>query len=102
MVTRPVERNGLGLAPAAADRMIRLFERLFPVLPDVPAIYPEWRRLVLTYGVSGVQVHDARLAAAMKTHGLSHILTFDGDDFIRYASEGITPIDPADIMAESQ
>jgi len=29
----------------------------FPVLPDVPAVYPQWRQLVVAFGVSGVQVH---------------------------------------------
>ena len=39
-----------------------------------------------------MQVHDARLAAAMLAHGLTHILTFNADDFRRYP--GIVPITP--------
>lgn len=34
---------------------------------------PEWRRLVVNYGVSGVQVHDARLVATMLVHDVTHI-----------------------------
>lgn len=95
VITRPIDRNGFGLLPADADRLLRLIERLFPLLPDTPAIYLEWRRLVVVFGVSGVQVHDARLVAAMKSHGITHILTLNTADFTRYTSEGIVAIDPA-------
>jgi predicted nucleic acid-binding protein len=46
------------------------------------------------YGVSGVQVYDARLAAAMIVHNVTHILTFNTSDFARYAPEGIVAVDP--------
>lgn len=94
VATRPVERNGFGLVPADADRLLRLVERLFPLLPDSPAIYPEWSRLVVSLGVSGVQVHDARLVAAMIVHGVTHILTFNTADFARYTTVGIVAADP--------
>lgn len=94
VATRPVERNGFGLAPADADRLLRLVERLFPLLPDSPAAYPEWRRLAVSLGVSGVQVHDARLVAAMIVHGVTHILTFNTADFARYTTVGIVAADP--------
>lgn len=97
VATRPVARNGFGLTPAEADRLLRLAERLFPLLPDSPAVYPEWRRLVVTFGVSGVQVHDARLVASMITHGVTHILTFNTSDFTRYATGGIVAVDPATV-----
>lgn len=95
--TRPINRNGFGLTPLETDRLLRIAERLFPLLPDSPAVYPEWRRLVVTYGVSGVQVHDARLVAAMISHGVTHILTFNTADFARYATEGIVAVDPGTI-----
>ena len=97
VATRPSTRNGLGLSPDAADRSLRLLERLFPHLPDTPALYSEWRRLVVSFGVSGVQVHDARLVAAMKTHDITHILTFNTTDFDRYASIGIVAVDPTSV-----
>ena len=50
------------------------------------------------YQVKGVNVHDARLVAVMLVHGLSHILTFNVNDFHRYSSE-ITIINPNDIQA---
>jgi len=95
--TRPINRNGFGLTPLETDRLLRIAERLFPLLPDSPTVYPEWRRLVVTYGVSGVQVHDARLVAAMISYGVTHILTFNTADFARYATEGIVAVDPVTV-----
>lgn len=93
--TRPMNRNGLGLTPMEADRLLRRVERLFPLLPDLPVVYSEWRRLVMTYSVSGVQAHDARLVATMISQGATHILTFNTKDFARYGPEGIVAVDPA-------
>ena len=94
VATRPTDKNGLGLEPADADRLLRFVERLFPMLQDVPAVYPQWRQLVVAFGVSGVQVHDARLAAAMRVYNVTHILTFNVIDFVRYAALGIVAVDP--------
>jgi predicted nucleic acid-binding protein len=95
--TRPTDRNGFGLTPMETERLLRIAERIFPLLPDAPAIYPEWRRLVVAYGVSGIQAYDARLAAAMIVHHVMHILTFNTADFARYAPEGIVAVDPTTI-----
>ncbi len=95
--TRPAERNGFGMTPEKTDGLLRIVEKVFSLLPDSPAIYPEWRRLVVTFKVSGVQVHDARLVAAMNHHKVKNILTFNTSDFTRYASEGIVSIDPASV-----
>jgi predicted nucleic acid-binding protein len=51
---------------------------------------------VVAHGVQGKQVHDARLAALMLAHGITHILTLNGADFARYP--GIVPIDPASLV----
>ena len=94
VATRPVSRNGFGFSPGAADRRLRRMEQLFPLLPAAPAFYREWRRLVVAYGVSGVQVHDAHLVAAMRVYGINHILTLNTADFARYAPEGVVAVDP--------
>jgi predicted nucleic acid-binding protein len=95
--TRPITSNGFGLTPTETDRLLRIAERLFPLLPDSPAIYPEWRRLVVEYSVSGVRVYDARLAASMLVHHVTHILTFNSSDFAHYAPEGIVAVDPTTV-----
>lgn len=91
--TRPASaRGGYGLAVDVAERKLRLLERVFALLPDAPAVCQEWRRLVVAHGVVGVQVHDARLVAAMKTNGVTNILTLNAVDFRRY--DGIHAIGP--------
>ena len=95
--TRPTDRNGFGQTPVEANDLLGDLEMLFPLLPDSPEVYPVWRRLVVRYKVSGVQVHDARLVAAMIVHNVKHILTFNVTDFDRYESERIIAVDPATI-----
>lgn len=82
--TRPVDRNGYGLTPQEADRRARILESRLRLLPDSIETHQEWRRLLVSHNVSGAQVHDARLAAAMRVHGVRRILTFNVDDFRRY------------------
>ncbi|MBV9868412.1 MAG: PIN domain-containing protein [Abitibacteriaceae bacterium] len=93
--TRPTAVNGLGLSPAQAQASIAQFEASFHLLPDTSVIFAEWKRIVTAYTVSGKTAHDARLIAAMKVHGLTHLLTFNGNDFHRYSiGESITVVDP--------
>jgi predicted nucleic acid-binding protein len=83
-MTRPVDRNGLGLSPSEAEREVAAIEAGMSLLADGEAIYREWRRIVTQFGILGVQVHDARLAAAMYVHRLGHILTLNVSDFSRF------------------
>src|SRR5439155_23307191 len=63
--TRPLTvRRGLGLSVAPTEMRLRLLERHFPVLPDSPAIYEKWKKLVLAHKVRGGNVHDAGVVAA--------------------------------------
>lgn len=96
VATRPsTARGGFGLTVQEADRQVQIMERIFHLLPDTPAIYTEWRRLVVQVGVSGVQVHDARIAACLRVHGVTRLLTFNTKDFARYS--GFTAVSPADV-----
>lgn len=83
--TRPLDRNGYGLTPQGTDRLARTFEERLRLLPDSLGVHEEWRRLLVAHNVSGVQVHDARLVAAMRVHSVECILTFNDKDFARYA-----------------
>jgi predicted nucleic acid-binding protein len=99
--TRPVSaRGGYGLSIADADRRLRVIERLFQVLPDNPAAYQVWRRLIVAHAVQCVQVHDARLVARMQVNGITHVLTLNGSDFTRYPA--IVPIAPTSLPPPSQ
>jgi len=94
VATRPAERNGFGMSPAAVAAELARIKSMFELLPDTPAIYPVWESLVIQYRVSGKPAHDARLVAAMLVHGLTAVLTFDRAGFSRYA--GIEVVHPAD------
>src|SRR6266849_807404 len=72
--TRPIDRDGYALSPQETDRRAKFFEEKLRLLPDSLAAHEEWRKLLVTSGVSGVQVHDARLAAAMRVHGVKRIV----------------------------
>lgn len=96
--TRPATaRGGFGLTTAEIDRRARLIERVFTILKETPAVYPEWRQLVVSHSVMGVQVHDARIVAVMNVHGITHILTLNSADFSRYT--GIISVSPEEIVS---
>lgn len=92
VMTRPVSHNGFGLTVAEAEREVRTVEAGMNLLPDNESVYREWRRIVVEYGIAGVQVHDARLAATMLVHHVQHILTLNAADFIRY--QGLIAMHP--------
>src|SRR2546423_1034044 len=94
-MTRPLERNGFGLTVADAEREVHAIEEGMIFLADNDAVYREWRRIVVEHNVLGVRVHDARLAAAMYVHRVSHILTLNISDFRRF--KGRTPLHPKKI-----
>lgn len=94
VASRPLSANGLGLTiedTAIEVQNTKYFCRLLNELP----VHEEWLRLVTKYRVSGKNVHDARLVAAMVVHGVEQILTFNGADFARYAE--ISVLDPFQI-----
>jgi predicted nucleic acid-binding protein len=93
--TRPANANGLGFSPEQAARYVDRFQTLLRVLPKTPEIFPTWRKLVAEHRVSGIQVHDARVVAAMSVHQVNKILSFDLSDFTRYI--GITIVHPAQV-----
>jgi len=95
--TRPADRNGLGLSVAETDRRAQLIESTFKLLADNEQVHHEWRRLIVAHSVMGVQVHDARLVAAMRVHGLTHMLTLNDRDFARYP--GISAVHPSNVTS---
>jgi predicted nucleic acid-binding protein len=95
VASRPTGVNGLGFSSSQTEAEVSKIESLLTVLPDSPAIYPEWRRLVVAHSVLGKQVHDARIVATMNIHKVTHILTFNLDDFKRYSA--IALVDPVTI-----
>ena len=95
VATRPAVNNGLALSIEDTSQHVAMFKRIFTLLPDTPDIFPEWERLVDQHKVIGRQVHDARLVAAMRVHSVTHLLTFNTDDFKRFSQ--ISVVDPQNI-----
>ena len=93
--TRPADRNGFGYSVAEADERAGLIEAKLSFAADREATHREWRRIVVAKKVSGVQVHDARLVAAMHVHRIENLLTLNAQDFRRY--EDIVVISPQNV-----
>lgn len=95
VATRPAISNGLGLTIDETKLEIAKFKRLFKFYNDESGVFAEWEKLVAKYPTSGKNVHDARIVAAMITHKITHLLTFNTKDFMRYS--GIIVVDPQSI-----
>jgi predicted nucleic acid-binding protein len=95
VATRPIANNGLGWSVDLAQQELEDLKNLFALLSETDAILPEWERLVVFHRVIGKQAHDARLVAAMRVHQVTHLLTFNTDDFKHYTE--ITVVNPQNI-----
>jgi len=91
--TRPLDNNGLGMESSKVSGAIRRLRNLFRVLEGLPGVADAWETLVSNHQVSGKQAHDAHLVAVMLVHDVRHLLTFNGQDFKRFA--GVEIIAPA-------
>jgi predicted nucleic acid-binding protein len=94
----PSEYGGLGMTNEHAVAEIVRLVALCELLPDLPAIYPEWVSLIDQNKIVGKRAHDARIVAAMSIYGIRAIATFNGKDFTRYPNLQI--ISPDDLAAE--
>ncbi|MBE9256551.1 MULTISPECIES: PIN domain-containing protein [Aphanizomenonaceae] len=96
VATRPLDKNGLGLSITQAEEESEKLKKIFILELDTPQIFTKWESLVIKHQVMGKQVHDARLAAAMVVHNITHLLTFNVDDFKRFSD--IVVVDPRSIV----
>jgi len=97
VATRPIANNGLGLSITDTIQKLVDFKDTLTFKFDPPEVYTHWEILAQAHSVSGKQVHDARLVAVMIAHGITHLLTFNGNDFKRYP---ITVVDPSTIQPQ--
>jgi len=95
VATRPIANNELGWSVDRAEQELADLKNLFVVLADTDAVLPEWERLVIHHRVIGKQAHDARLVASMLVHSVTHLLTFNTNDFKRY--DEITVVSPQNV-----
>ena len=92
VATRPIVNNGLGQSTVDCDRAVDGILATFPMIDDASGLFAEWRTLVSSHGCHGKIALDARIVAAMQTHGLTHLLTFNVGDFTRFPN--IIILDP--------
>jgi predicted nucleic acid-binding protein len=98
VATRPPGENGLGFSVARVTQEILRFKPpFFQLFHDKAEVFGEWQRLVQEHEVKGKDAHDARLVAAMNTHGVRGILTFNTKDFRRYLD--IKVLDPHELAS---
>ncbi len=99
VATRPPANNGLGLSTIDCETAAAGLVVTFPIIDDKPSLFTEWWTLDIAHTCRGKVARDARYVAAMKTHGITHILTFNVADFARFP--GITVLDPHAVAASS-
>ena len=93
VVTRPqIWSSPLAVSDALGDA--DWFLSAFDVLEDGPEVTRVLAALCREIRVAGRQIHDANVVATMLAHGETHLLTFDQEDFRRYADR-VVLIDPA-------
>ena len=96
VATRPIAVNGLGWNAEQTHTEVEQILDQFTLLEDNPQIFTHWLNYVTSYKVMGKRVHDARLIAVMLTHRVTHLLTFNIDDFTN--TVGIVVVHPQTVI----
>ena len=96
VATRPKDVNGLGWTTQKTQQEINQILSQFSLLEESPDIFPLWFQLVTIYNIKGKRTHDIRLLAVMKAFNITHLLTFNPDDFIPIPN--ITILHPQDFI----
>jgi hypothetical protein len=65
------------MSAAQTELILTKFESAFSLKHDNPMVYKEWRQLVTQQAVLGKPSHDARIAAALIAHDITHLVTFN-------------------------
>jgi predicted nucleic acid-binding protein len=94
--TRLLESNGFGLSVQETNRRFQSVVQAMTLLAEVEGVFHVWLHILERYGVRGVQVHDAHLAAVLEVHSVAHLLTFNGSDFKRFPN--IIAVHPSDVQ----
>ncbi len=88
--TPPADENGLGIAVETAGQRLEELKDIFEILDETPAFLPAWKALVVHHEARGKAAHDARLVAGMQVHGITRLVTFNKQQFIRYPGGTVT------------
>jgi len=96
VATRPLDVNGLGWKTSQIRDYVNDLLENFTLIGETLDIFPNWLQLVTDYDIKGKRTHDIRLLAVMKSHNITHLLTFNSKDFIQLPK--LTIVHPQDIM----
>ena len=94
--TRPETNNGLGFTVKRTEAELFNFQSFLPMVEETPEAFHTWQELVIKNSVLGKAAHDAHLVAIMKVHAVTHLLTFNTQDFQRY--ENISVLHPDKVL----
>ena len=92
VATRPLEVNGLGLSVPDAAANVNEFLRCLELYDETEEVSIRLRQLAITHGLRGKRLHDANIVATMAAHGISILLTQNGDDFAPFEDIAIVAI----------
>lgn len=99
VLTRPCDVNGCGLSFEDASTALNKVRGTFRCLTEPVDMADRWQQIIVANTTMGKTAHDARIAALMLAHGITHILTLNPADFARY--DGITPVTPQQIVHQT-
>lgn len=91
VATRSTAVNGLGMDTPRAAGWLKRFRSLFQLLPDTADLLDRWQSLIQAHQIKGFQAHDARYVAAMQCYGITKLMTYNSQHFMRFNVTLITP-----------
>ncbi len=100
VVTRP-QSFMHPLDTATAVSRARYFRSHFRVAPDNSLVLDRLLSLLTEIPTGGKQVHDANIVATMQAYGIPSLLTFNPEDFKRFAAH-IKILAPETILKEDK
>jgi predicted nucleic acid-binding protein len=92
VATRPVSVNGLGLALADALKNLTWFRKRMVFFEESEEVHHALVKIVTALDILGKRIHDANIAALMKSSGIRYLVTNNPDDFSGFPGiEVLTP-----------
>ena len=82
--------------PDEAVQILSTLSTSVTLLGETSRSFETFQDLVLRYQVRGKQVHDANIVAVMVDQGVRHLVTYNQDDFKRYAEISLEPLPTAE------
>ncbi len=81
VATREPEENGLGLSPEDAVSNIETFLKRTAMIEESEDVSDYLADMVSKYNLTGKRIHDANIAATMKTYSIQLLVTENSGDF---------------------